>query len=111
MDFIHINIGDIFNLEGFIQRITSDPELMEKLSNACMMLICLSAADPHGPEDEERNPWFDREHVRYIGEYLYSLGQEAAMQLAIHMCRDLFYGRYDARALEFAWDGIGQFRC
>lgn len=68
-------------------------------------LLDLSAADPHPPDHEERDPYGGdhRPRVRAIGERIHQLGGFALM-------RDFYYQvyPYDRRALEIAWDGIGE---
>jgi len=74
-------------------------------------LISISWLDPTDGFDEDRKAYLDpahRDRIWGIGNELHNLGGYQLMLSAHTISRGYMKGPHDARTLEFAWNGIGE---
>ena len=110
-DFVHIDLGPQPRPAGEVLR--DHREHTRTLGLLAGELVSLSWDDTTDGEDEDRQAFLHpahKERCREIGMAIHEIGGLELMQ-AIHAGTQTMYkGPYDARILEFAWDGIGDWR-
>lgn len=112
LQVVTLDPGYEFRMADQLIELKDNKEKRVLLLNTATRLIEISCTHPCNTED--RNVFLcdeEKEEVRALGTALNDAGGLTLMQFCCEFCRELFMGRSDARFLEFAWDGIGEWRC
>jgi hypothetical protein len=112
LKIISLDPGYDYRMADQLLELRNNNEKRGLLLNTATRLIEISCNHPCNTED--RNVFLcdeEKEEVRALGTALNDAGGLTLMQFCCEFCRELFMGRSDARFLEFAWNGIGDFSC
>lgn len=112
LQVVSLDPGYEFRMVDQLIELRDNKEKRVLLLNTATRLIEISCTHPETGED--RNVFLcdeEKEEVRALGTALNEAGGLTLMQFCCEFCREFFMGRSDARFLEFAWDGIGEWRC
>jgi len=98
------------------QTLREQPEFNAKFSRIMGELCYYSWVDLTEDMDVEREAFLTsnakhRARIVEIGEELNKTGGLSLMQFTASVIGPMFKGPVDLRTLEYAWDGIGEWRC
>ena len=108
--------GDKQGMALVLQTFYENAAFRDRVLYAVGELAYYSWKDDHKPTDERREAYLtsneaDRARIVAIGEELNSEGGLYLMRFVAENCRPTMKGPHDLRTLDFAWNGIGDWRC
>lgn len=114
LDFVQINIDPNYKKEMDILwvEMKNNPQLKLFVLRSVETLVMISSADHDMSEDRQSflNPKL-KDDLTALGTLINETGGFRLMQLIAEVAMPLYTHPSDSRMLEFAWDGIGDWRC
>jgi hypothetical protein len=114
LDFVQVNIDPNYKqeMDALWEKIKDDAFLRLELLAMARELIHISMNDKD--RTENRQSFLDpmkKEQIEGIGKRANELGGFRLMQMVAEVAMPMYAHPSDSRMLEFAWDGIGDWRC
>ncbi len=99
-----------------VQTLRENPEFNDKFSRVMGELCYYSWIESTDGMDEDREAFLTsnpkhRARIVELGKELHEVGGLGLMQLMAQVIGPMFKGPSDLRTLDYAWDGIGDWRC
>lgn len=112
-DFV-VDLDPTFNsrMDGMRDQLRMSPHVLTEVKEVAIRLIDISQGDSDMSEDRKGFLAEElKDEIRNLGQKLYDLGGLTLMQYVVYCISQFFKHPSDQRCLDFAWDGIGEWRC
>ena len=113
MVVINMDPGYHARMHSILEEIQASEVFSALVSSLVGEVVHYSWIDSTAGDDENRVAYLSEKHkdaIRLLGTRAHEMGGFDLMQFVCEAARPMMKGPCDARTLEFAWDGIGEWR-